>query len=168
VFITSCAELPGLLLAAFIIDRIGRKRTQALLLFICGVFTLLLISTSNTYVLMVLAFIGRATIMGAFCSAWVYTPEVYPTVVRTTGLGVASAMAKLAGIITPFIATVLPSIANWIPILIYGGFCFLSTVAALLLPIETKNRALPDSVNPLGQETTSLLPAEPLPTPLDE
>lgn len=43
VFITSCAELPGLLLAGSMLDKVGRKGTQSLLFAICGVFTLLFV-----------------------------------------------------------------------------------------------------------------------------
>lgn len=44
VFITSCAEIPGLLLSGLMLDKVGRKGTQALLFAICGAFTLLFVN----------------------------------------------------------------------------------------------------------------------------
>lgn len=95
-------------------------------------------------------------ITGAFCTTYAYTPEVYPTSVRTTGLGVASAFARVAGILTPYIAKSLGEWHFWLPIVIYSSTCFLASFASLGLPLETSKRELTDVVatQPLLQVKT--------------
>jgi len=38
---------------------------------------------------------GRMFVNGSWASAWTYTPEAYPTVVRATGLGAANGLSKV-------------------------------------------------------------------------
>lgn len=51
-------------------------------------------------------FVARGIISGVFQAAYVYTPEVYPTYLRSVGIGVCSGMARLGAMITPFVAQV--------------------------------------------------------------
>jgi len=146
-FITTCAELPGLILSALIVDRMGRKFTQSFEFGLCGIFFLLLMVPDLSYEFSLLcACLSRMFIMGSFSTTYVYTPEVYPTSVRATGLGICSAWAKLAGIVTPYIAELFNDFAEWIPIAIYGGVALLAAIASAFLPVETSRRALQDTV----------------------
>ena len=65
---------------------------------------------------------GRMCVHGAYCTTWVYTPEVYPTNLRSTGLGVAAGISKGASIITPYVANLL------IGMLFAAGRCCLGCV----------------------------------------
>jgi len=80
--------------------------------------------------------------MGATCVLWIYTPEIFPTNIRTLGLGMSSSISRIAGMITPYIATVLIKFSPSIPVGIYGGSCLLAFVLSHLLPYETNGRAL--------------------------
>lgn len=51
-------------------------------------------------------FLARGIISGVFQAAYVYTPEVYPTYLRSVGIGVCSGMARLGAMVTPFVAQV--------------------------------------------------------------
>ena len=79
--------------------------------------------------------------------SYVYTPEYYPTVMRAVGLGTCSAMARIGAIITPFIAQVLLKMSPYLAISIYGTVALLASIACMLLPVETKGRALVEQVN---------------------
>jgi len=71
---------------------------------------------------------ARMSIIGAFTIIWIYTPESYPTSIRTTALGIATCVAKVAAVITPYISIdSLPLIA---PICIYGAFALVAGGAA--------------------------------------
>jgi hypothetical protein len=61
-------------------------------------------------------------------------------------MGIASAMARVAGIITPFVSNVLKEYAIWIPLVIYGSASLCAAGASLLLPIETKKQPMKDTV----------------------
>jgi MFS family permease len=114
-FITSLAEFPGLFSSAILVDRqyipyiytllkfviyfsslyrIGRKRTLSLLLGICGIFSLVLIVDSSIVLATIAAVFARMCIAGAFATIYLYTPEAYPTYIRSTGLGSSTSMSR--------------------------------------------------------------------------
>lgn len=72
---------------------------------------------------------------------------------RGVGLGAAYSIARVAGVGTPYVVRVLSEISIWIPIFIFTGFCALATIASLILPIETFNRGLADTLH--SMPTTS-------------
>ncbi|CAI9098980.1 OLC1v1035722C4 [Oldenlandia corymbosa var. corymbosa] len=76
VFVTSFAELPGLVLSAAIVDYIGRKRSLVLMYGLCFLFLLPLLTHQNEFVTTALLFGARMFIIGTFCVAGIYCPEV--------------------------------------------------------------------------------------------
>ena len=48
--------------------------------------------------------IGKGAITYSYALIYLYTPEVYPTVVRGIGLGSGAMMSRLGGVVAPFIA----------------------------------------------------------------
>lgn len=49
---------------------------------------------------------ARGFATGVFQAVYVYTPEVYPTKIRGSALGLMSSAARIGGLVTPFIAQV--------------------------------------------------------------
>lgn len=82
---------------------------------------------------------------GAFAGVYAYTPEVFPTAVRTTGTGSSSSFGRIGSVSAPIlVGLVYPA---------FGFFgVFAMTTAVLLagacvvffLGIETRNRSLED------------------------
>ena len=138
------AEFPGLIITFLIIDFIGRKKTMAVEFFICMVGFLLLFICASDSVITFFLFIIRAFVTGVFQGVYVYTPEVYPTNSRALGLGVCNSASRVGGIITPVIAQVLFEVNDYATFSLYAGSCIVLAVLAMLLPIETKGRALQD------------------------
>jgi MFS family permease len=89
-------------------------------------------------------FFIRALSSGVFQAAYVYTPEVYPTVLRLVGVGTCSAMARLGAMLTPNIAQVLMKSSVSSAITVYVVVALLSAIACLLLPVETHGKELGD------------------------
>ncbi len=56
--------------------------------------------------LTIFLFVIRAFATGVFQAIFLYTPEVYPTTVRSFALGTCSAAARIGAIITPYTAQV--------------------------------------------------------------
>jgi OCT family organic cation transporter-like MFS transporter 4/5 len=48
--------------------------------------------------------VGKLCITGAFGAVYVLSAEIYPTVIRNTGMGSSSAVARVGSMIAPYIA----------------------------------------------------------------
>ncbi|KAL0487090.1 6 TM domain-containing transmembrane protein [Acrasis kona] len=139
-FITSAAELPGVIVAIFMINSAGRKKTQGFLFLFCGIFLFLLCIPTGTWLLTVFAVGARMCVMGAFSTTYVFTSEVFPTVVRSTGMGVCSSTSRIAGIITSFVAVGQVSIKPWVSLVVYAVLCIVGAAFTFAVPVETNGK----------------------------
>lgn len=142
---TSAAELPGLLFTILVIEIFGRKLTMAIELVISMIAFLLLFICGPEELLAFFLFIARASLSGLYQTVYIYTAEFYPTASRPIGFGVCTSAARIGGILTPFVAQVLFNVSDYAVLAIYAGSCLLLAVLVLLLPVETKGRALRDT-----------------------
>ncbi|XP_035684381.1 organic cation transporter protein-like isoform X2 [Branchiostoma floridae] len=90
------------------------------------------------------ALVGRGAIGISFLSLIVYTPEVFPTVVRGTGLGLANMCSRLGSVLTPFVS-LLGDVWQPLPMVTFGTLCFVASLAIYTLP-ETLGVPLPDTL----------------------
>lgn len=149
VLITSFAEFPGLLLAAAIVDRIGRKLSTSTMFFICCIFLLPLMFHQPENITTALLFGARICITGTFTVVYIYAPEIYPTSIRTTGVGVASSVGRIGGIICPMVAVGLIHGCHQTLAISLFEVCSISCwdFCCILFPFETKRCKL--TVNPV-------------------
>ncbi|KAL8095498.1 organic cation/carnitine transporter 7-like isoform X1 [Apium graveolens] len=147
VFVTSLAELPGIILSALIVDRIGRKLSMVSMFVLgCGLLMPLVVH-QNGILTTGLLFGARMFIIGTFTIAYIYAPEIYPTSVRATGVGIASSVGRVGGMISPLAAVKLVIDCHQAAaVLLFAGVMLLSGLSVLLLPLETKGRKLSDTV----------------------
>ncbi|XP_063940443.1 organic cation/carnitine transporter 7 isoform X1 [Daucus carota subsp. sativus] len=149
VFITSFAEFPGLLVAAATVDRMGRKFSMSAMFFLCCTFLLPLVFNQPQGITTGLLFGARICITATFTVVYIYAPEIYPTAVRTTGVGVASSVGRIGGMLCPLVAVgLIHGCHQTSAILLFEAVIFLSGVCVLLFPFETSGRELTDCVPP--------------------
>ncbi|PHU15122.1 Organic cation/carnitine transporter 7 [Capsicum chinense] len=148
VFITSLAELPGLLISALIVEKAGRKVSMALMYVLGSLFLFPLVVPQNEVLTTALLFGARIWIVGTFTLAGVYCPEIYPTSVRSMGCGVASAVGRIAGMVSPIVAVQLVrGCQQMAAIFLFEVVIILSAISVLLFPVETKGREIVDHVS---------------------
>uniref|UniRef100_A0A4W3HQ22 SVOP-like n=1 Tax=Callorhinchus milii TaxID=7868 RepID=A0A4W3HQ22_CALMI len=70
---------------------------------------------------------------------WIY---VYPTTIRSLGLGSSSSMARIGAMTAPFIAQVLLPLSPVTSLCLFSAVCIVCSVLAFTLPIETKDREM--------------------------
>ncbi|KAE8279838.1 Solute carrier family 22 member 13 Organic cation transporter-like 3 [Larimichthys crocea] len=145
-FIFGIVEIPANLGSWALIQHFGRRICQGCFLFFGGAACLLVLAVPNDLPVVVttMAVLGKFAATASFNTAYVYTPELYPTILRQNGVGLNSMCARVAGILVPLIR-LLEVYHYTIPMVIYGivpiaalGFC-------LLLP-ETLNVELQDQI----------------------
>lgn len=143
VFITSLAELPGLLLSAVIVDRVGRKISMAIMSILTFIFLLPLLIHQPVTSTTVLLFGARMFANGTFAVASVYAPEVYPTSLRATGAGIASAVGRIGGMVSPLVAVgLVTGCHQTAAVFLLVVVIVLSIVCILLFPFETKGKRI--------------------------
>lgn len=145
---TSLAGIVGSAFCAIAIDRFGRRRWMTVTWLCTGLAMLAPIVFAPMTAAMTAFCISMAFgfAAAAFIGCYVYTPELYPTRIRTFGVGVSSAMLRLASIICPsmigwFVARGTLS-TSYVAI---AGVAFFAALAVGLFGEETTGRTLEDT-----------------------
>ncbi|XP_028125811.1 organic cation/carnitine transporter 7 isoform X3 [Camellia sinensis] len=148
VFITSFAEFPGLLISAAIVDKLGRKLSMSAMFFLCCLFLLPLVFHQAPGLTTGLLFGARICITSTFTIVYIYAPEIYPTSVRATGVGVASSVGRIGGMVCPLVAvSLVHGCHQTTAVVLFELVIFLSGISVLFFPFETKGRELSDSMS---------------------
>ncbi len=146
IFFITLAQLPGYFSAAYFVERIGRRLTLGSYLLGSGLFTFLFAVALQPWAYVAAAFGMSFFALGAWGALYAYTPEVYPTQLRTTGMGAASGMTRIAGILAPTIGGALLGVSMLIALSVFATAYAISGFSALALPYETKGRPLADEL----------------------
>uniref|UniRef100_UPI00358E88F6 solute carrier family 22 member 6-B-like isoform X1 n=1 Tax=Myxine glutinosa TaxID=7769 RepID=UPI00358E88F6 len=139
-------DIPFKLLTFYTITSIGRRVSQAACLLLVGVIFIVIIflPSEMKIVRASLGIIGKGALAGSFNIVFLYTGELYPTVIRQNGLGTTATMARVGGMLAPLIS-IFQEEYPFLPQIVYGVASLLAGLLALLLP-ETRNRPLLDTV----------------------
>uniref|UniRef100_A0A8C8GX25 Major facilitator superfamily (MFS) profile domain-containing protein n=1 Tax=Oncorhynchus tshawytscha TaxID=74940 RepID=A0A8C8GX25_ONCTS len=155
-FIFGLVEIPARSLVLLFLPW-SRRLSQSVFLALGGVACLLTLTVpTQVYhpnLITGLAMVGKFGITASFAVIYVYTAEIFPTVLRQTGIGVSSMFARVGGVLAPLI-NMLHTRSPSLPMLIFGCTPLLGAVLALALP-ETANRPLPDTIEDAENWDTS-------------
>ncbi|CAL1547500.1 unnamed protein product [Lymnaea stagnalis] len=88
--------------------------------------------------------LGKFCITASYSIIYLMAAELFPTVVRNVGMGVASMSARIGGIFAPIILD-LKDVWGPLPLLVFGTLSVVSGLLALFLP-ETSKRPLPQTL----------------------
>lgn len=151
VAISGLIQIPGNIIIIFIMNKYGRKWTLIVTYLICAISCLLItvIPREPIWPTSVLASIGMMGISLSFATMFVFSGELFPTVVRNVGIGTSAMFAKFGSMTAPFIDG-LSNVRVWIPPLIFGIGPLLAILVCLKLP-ETLNAKLPDTIDQAAQ-----------------
>ena len=134
--VTACAEFPSVLLTAFLVKYVNEKKVLIFQFFFSFLFTLLLGFQFSTNLLLVFALLSRGFISSSFSNAFVMSVYLFPTELRTTGLGLDYAVGRMGGVSTSFIVATLSPKSFWYPILFFSGSCLIATMISIVLPFK--------------------------------
>jgi putative MFS transporter len=143
--IITLAQIPGYYSAAYLNERLDRKRTIACYLIAGAASAMMLAQAGSNTEMLVYAILLSFFMNGTFAGLYAYTPEVYPTAIRATGMGCASAVGRIGGIAAPILIGIL-----FVSIGFLGVFSMIAAVlvfgavAVLTLGLSTRGRTLED------------------------
>ncbi|XP_055575860.1 solute carrier family 22 member 15-like isoform X2 [Falco biarmicus] len=150
VALSGLVEVPAFPLCMFFIEKSwsGRRKTMTSFLVFAGlacIFTMVL--PTNAGLLLsptLLALCGKMMVSAAFNIVYIYTSELYPTVLRNAGLGVCSMSCRFGGILAPFVPS-MKSLSPSVPFVVFGISGLSAGFLTLLLP-ETLNKPIAESI----------------------
>ncbi|CAH1795803.1 unnamed protein product [Owenia fusiformis] len=145
VALSGLVEIPANIVAIFLLNRIGRKYSLCGAMLLGGLSCAAILFTPSEYTKTVvgLAMAGKLAISASFSMIYLYTSELYPTVVRNAGLGLCSTFARIGGILVPLIIP-LGNIYPNLQFAIFGALSFTSGLLNFYLP-ETLGKPLPET-----------------------
>jgi len=92
----------------------------------------------------VFAFVGKFGTSITYSVVYILTSEIYPTVIRSNGLGVGSLAARIGSISAPFILGLQQTI-KWLPSSLFSFLGFTAAFVSLVFP-ETSNIECMESI----------------------
>ncbi|KAK9689055.1 hypothetical protein RND81_09G032000 [Saponaria officinalis] len=146
VFLNAVAEMPAFTLTAIMLDRLGRKPLTIGTLCFSGGFCLLgaLMKNYGTWKIlrMICGIFGIFGMAGTYNLLFIYTVELFPTVVRNAALGCTTQASQMGAILAPFVVVM----GGGLPFAVFASCGFVGGLLAVYLP-ETLNRPLYDTMN---------------------
>ena len=143
VIINSVVEMPGMLLAALLLKKIGRRPLVVGTMWLSGVFCLAaaLTAGSNKIVRLLEGAVGIFGVTATYNLVYIYTAELFPTTVRNSTLGCATMALQIGAILAPMVVV----LGEKIPFIVFTACCAGGGLVALFLP-ETCNKPLYDTL----------------------
>ncbi|MBM6698989.1 MFS transporter [Bifidobacterium pullorum subsp. saeculare] len=144
--VISLAQLPGYFLAAWLVERWGRRRTLSVFLAVSAVAAFAFSQAGTVAMVLGFGMLLSASNLGAWGVLYAVTPEIYPTRLRGAAAGAAAACGRVAAIVAPLLMPWFLTLSGGnktVAFIVFAAAFVLACVCALCLP-ERKGRQLED------------------------
>ena len=136
------AQVPGYALAAYGVEAWGRRPTLIGFCLLSALGCLLFVVSPDDMLVGASLLIMSFALLGTWGALYAYTPELYPTASRATGMGSAGAMARLGGLLAPSLMAFVVSGGLGLAIGLFAGLLVVAAFAARAIDTETRQAAL--------------------------
>ncbi|KAF1415998.1 Solute carrier family 22 member 5, partial [Spheniscus humboldti] len=146
-FLSAVIEVPAYVISWLLLRNLPRRYSMAAALFLggCVLLFIQLVPSHIRVLSILLVMLGKFGITSAFSMVYVYTAELYPTVVRNMGVGASSMASRLGSILSPYFVY-LGAYDRFLPYILMGSLTVLSGILTLFLP-ESYGMPLPDTID---------------------
>lgn len=146
VLIMTLAQLPGYFTAAYFIEKFGRKFVLVTYLLFTALSAIWFGYADSVGMLLAAGISLSFFNLGAWGGLYAYSPELYPTRVRSTGVGLATSFGRVGGVIAPLLVGFMKGSGTPIETIFVLFFVtiLVGVFAVLVLGKETKGRELAD------------------------
>jgi len=138
------AQIPGYFVAAVLVDRIGRKPTMAGFLLVCAFTAYMFGNATTSSEIYLWGCLMSFSNLGAWGVLYTYSPELYPTEARSTGVGMAAAFGRIGGILAPMVVGNMMTGPDKMPLIfmMFTAVLIIVAINMIVLGDETKQTAL--------------------------
>jgi putative MFS transporter len=140
--VLALVQLPGFALSAYGVERWGRKPTLVGFLLLSAAGCMFYSFGSSTPVVVGSTLLMSFALLGTWGALYAFTPEVYPTDVRASAMGMAGAVARFGGLFAPAIVAPVMATRFTLSLVMLAGFLVLGALAVLCVDVESRKRAL--------------------------
>uniref|UniRef100_A0A3Q0S8X8 Solute carrier family 22 member 5 n=1 Tax=Amphilophus citrinellus TaxID=61819 RepID=A0A3Q0S8X8_AMPCI len=150
-FLSATTEVPAYIVSTWLLKACPRRALLSLFLIIGGGVLLLIQFIPDTFhhVALALEMTGKFGFTMAFSIVYIYTAEIYPTVLRNIGMGMCSSAARVGSITAPYVIF-LGTYNKVLPYILMGSLTIASSVVNFFLP-ETLHKDLPETVEQMQE-----------------
>ena len=135
--------IPGYILSGFFLDLVGRKTWLMVSFAGIGLSGTLFGFSHTPGEIMACAWFTAFFLGNGSTAIYTYTPELYPTEIRTTAMGMASAWGRAGGILLLLVFGIFSILQGRLALFVVSdGLLLASIVAVALLGPNTKGRTL--------------------------
>jgi putative MFS transporter len=135
-------QLPGFALSAYGVERWGRKPTLVGFLLLSAGGCLCYSLGSATWLVVGSTLLMSFALLGTWGALYAFTPEVYPTDLRASGMGMAGAVARFGGLFAPSIVAPVMATRFTLSLAMLAAFLLAAAVAILCVDLESRQRVL--------------------------
>ncbi|ARC37279.1 MFS transporter [Paracoccus yeei] len=136
------AQIPGYALAAHGVEAWGRKLTLQVFLLLSAVACFLFTIAASPWLIAASLMVMSFALLGTWGALYAFTPELYPTGLRGTGMGTASAVARVGGLLAPSLLASVVARGFGVAIGVFAALLVLAALMTLLIRAETRNQAI--------------------------
>ena len=123
-------------------EKWGRRTTLTRFLVLSAAGCALFVVATTPALIAAALLIMSFALLGTWGALYAFTPELYPTASRATGMGAAGAMARLGGLLAPSVLVYLFIQSTTAAIGLFAGLLLIAAVAARAIDVETRQAAL--------------------------
>ncbi|MFC5513708.1 MFS transporter [Massilia jejuensis] len=135
-------QLPGFALSAYGVERWGRKPTLIGFLLLSAVGCMFYSLGSATAIVVGSTLLMSFALLGTWGALYAFTPEVYPTDLRASGMGMAGAVARFGGLFAPTLIAPVMAAHFTLSLAMLAGCLAVAAIAIASVDVESRNRAL--------------------------
>ncbi|WP_234819039.1 MFS transporter [Cupriavidus metallidurans] len=140
--VLAIVQLPGFALSAYGVERWGRKPTLIGFLLLSAVGCMLYSLGTSPTVVVGSTLLMSFALLGTWGALYAFTPEVYPTDLRATGMGAAGAVARFGGLFAPAIIAPVMATHFTLALALISSMLLAGAFAIGIVNVESKDRAL--------------------------
>ena len=142
-FILTLTDFPGYFISIYTCNRFGRKNSALVPLLLGGITYIVMGLTPNQNNFKILRIIlgnmGKFFFSLCFNGISMWSVEIFPTNIRSEGIGFMMVSARIGSAAAPWIIKGLNPFGHWCPLVVMGAPAFIAFICGLSLP-ETKKK----------------------------
>ncbi|XP_066920689.1 organic cation transporter protein-like [Clytia hemisphaerica] len=135
--LTSLVEIPGNIILIYLTNKFGRKPTVIYSMLGSGLSCIAVAFIPNSgaakWGRVSLGMLGKLGITISFNSIYIWSVELFPTIIRTQGMGLMIVVSRLGAASAPWVAQYLNEVHDVLPFTVMGGLGVIASIVCFKL-----------------------------------